>query len=394
VGGRTYPAGALLSADLERFLGGATELQVLFEPSERTSLAGFAPTRRHVIVNVLDNVRSRLSVLRRERGAWTRAPLPGVPDLAAVTVEAVDADTSDDYWLTVTDYLTPTTLALGTAGRGPAERLKSLPAFFDAKGLAVKQHEAVSRDGTRVPYFEVARADLALDGKNPTLLYGYGGFEVSMTPGYKGAVGAAWLERGGVYVVANIRGGGEFGPRWHQAALKANRHRAFEDFVAVAEDLVRRGVTSPPRLGISGGSNGGLLVGNMLTLRPDLFGAVVCQVPLLDMKRYARLLAGASWMGEYGDPDRPEEWEFIRTFSPYHNVKAGVRYPPTLFTTSTRDDRVHPGHARKMAARLLEAGQPVLYWENVEGGHGGAANNAQAAHMSALAYAFLWSRLR
>ncbi|MFO0583722.1 MAG: prolyl oligopeptidase family serine peptidase [Anaeromyxobacter sp.] len=393
-GGRTYPAGALVAIELERFLAGDRRLDVLFEPSERRSLDGYATTRRHVLVTELDNVRNRVTVLTREKGAWKRAPLPGVPGLAAVGVKAVDEETSDDYWLTVTDYLTPTALSRGAAGKGPAERLKQLPAFFDASGLEVAQHEAVSKDGTRVPYFQVSRKGLALDGKNPTLLYGYGGFEVSEQPSYRPGVGASWLEEGGVYVVANIRGGGEFGPKWHQAALKANRPRAYEDFFAVAEDLARRGVTSPAHLGIQGGSNGGLLVGNALTMRPELFGAVVCQVPLLDMKRYSHLLAGASWMGEYGDPDVPEEWAFIRTFSPYHNLRPGVRYPPVLFMTSTRDDRVHPGHARKMAARMIEAGHDVLYWENVEGGHGGAANNRQAAHMGALTYAFLWSKLR
>jgi len=394
VGGRTYPAGALLAADLERFLAGERKLEVLFAPTERTSLAGFSPTRHHLLLNELDNVRNRITVLTRVRGAWRRAPLPGLPALAAVTATAVDDETSDDYWLTVTDFLTPTALSRGTAGKGPAERLKQLPAFFQTDGLEVSQHEATSKDGTRVPYFQVSRKALALDGRSPTLLYGYGGFELSELPSYRPGVGASWLEKGGVYVVANIRGGGEFGPRWHQAALKANRPRSYEDFFAVAEDLVRRGVTSPSKLGIQGGSNGGLLVGNALTMRPELFGAVVCQVPLLDMRRYSKLLAGASWMGEYGDPDVPEEWAFIQGFSPYHNVRAGVRYPPVLFMTSTRDDRVHPGHARKMAARMLEAGQDVLYWENVEGGHGGAANNRQAAHMSALAYTYLWARLR
>jgi prolyl oligopeptidase len=306
----------------------------------------------------------------------------------------VDEDESDDYFMTATDFLTPTSLCLGTVRKGAPEKLKRLPAYFDATGLVASQHEVASRDGTRVPYFQVARRDLELDGRNPTLLYGYGGFEQSMLPGYGAGVGAAWLEKGGVYVVANIRGGGEFGPRWHQAALKAERHKAYEDFIAVAEDLVRRKVTSAPHLGIQGGSNGGLLVGNMLTMRPDLFGAVVCQVPLLDMRRYNVLLAGASWMGEYGNPDDPKEWEFIRGFSPYHNLKDGVTYPPTLVMTSTRDDRVHPGHARKMTALLLEKEQDVLYYENIEGGHGGAADNKQQAHMNALAYAFLWRELR
>jgi prolyl oligopeptidase len=244
-----------------------------------------------------------------------------------------------------------------------------------------------------VPYFQVSQKGLALDGKNPTLLYGYGGFESSETPRYSGTVGQGWLRRGGVYVVANIRGGGEYGPRWHQAALKANRPRAYEDFAAVAQDLVARQVTSKAHLGAMGGSNGGLLMGNMITLYPELFGAIVCQVPLLDMKRYTKLLAGASWMAEYGDPDKPEEWAFLKTFSPYQNLKTGTKYPPVLFLTSTRDDRVHPGHARKMMARMLSLGQDVHLYENIEGGHGGAANNEQSATLLTLAYTFLWDRL-
>ena len=392
-GGRTYPAGALLASDFEGFMKGARRFDVLFEPSERRSLAAFSPTLNHVLVNELDNVKNRVYVLSRQDGNWTRESLPGMPEFGTVVATAVDDEESDDYFMTVTDYVTPTSLALGTIGKGPAEKLKQLPAFFDASGLAVSQHETTSQDGTRVPYFQVARKDLALDGKNPTLLYGYGGFEISMLPGYSGGVGAAWLEKGGVYVVANIRGGGEFGPKWHQAALKANRHKAYEDFIAVAEDLIRRKLTSTPHLGIQGGSNGGVLMGNMLTMRPDLWGAIVCQVPLLDMRRYHTLLAGASWMGEYGNPDDPDEWAFIEGFSPYHRLKAGVKYPPTLFATSTRDDRVHPGHARKMMALMSEMDQDVLYYENIEGGHGGAANNQQAAHMAALAYTFLWQKL-
>jgi prolyl oligopeptidase len=394
VGGRTYPAGALLASDFEGFLKGERSFDVLFKPTERKSLADFTPTLHHVLVNELDNVKNRIYVLNREDGKWTREPLPGMPEFGTVDASAVDDEESDDYFLTVTDYLTPTSLFLGAVGKGAPEKLKQLPAFFDAKGLAVSQHEAVSKDGTKIPYFQVARKNLALDGKNPTLLYGYGGFEISEVPVYSPGQGAAWLEKGGVYVVANIRGGGEFGPKWHQAALKANRHKAYEDFIAVAEDLVRRKVTSTPHLGIRGGSNGGLLVGNMFTMRPDFFGAVVCQVPLLDMRRYHTLLAGASWMGEYGNPDDPKEWESIRTFSPYHNVKDGVKYPPILITTSTRDDRVHPGHARKMVALLTEKGQDVLYYENIEGGHAGAADNKQQAHMNALAYTFLWQKLR
>jgi prolyl oligopeptidase len=393
VGGQTYPAGALLAADFEAFVKGERKLDVLFEPGERRSLQGYSPTLHAILVNELDNVKNRVYVLSRKDGRFSREALPGMPEFGTVVAAAVDDEESDDYFLTVTDYVTPTSLSLGSVGRGPAEKLKQLPAFFDATGLVVSQHETASKDGTRIPYFQVSRKELALDGKNPTLLYGYGGFEISMLPDYRGGIGAAWLEKGGVYVVANIRGGGEFGPRWHQAALKENRHKAYEDFIAVGEDLIRRKVTSTPHLGIQGGSNGGLLMGNMLTMRPDLWGAIVCQVPLLDMRRYHTLLAGASWMEEYGNPDDPKQWDFIQGFSPYHQLKAGVKYPPTLFTTSTRDDRVHPGHARKMMARMSEMGQDVLYYENIEGGHGGAANNQQAAHMAALAYTFLWQRL-
>ncbi len=393
VGGRTHPAGALLSAELEAFLRGERRFDVLFEPGERRSLQAYSPTLHYVLVNELDNVRNRIYVLARKDGRWTRELLPGMPEFGTVSATAVDDEESDDYFMTVADYLTPTSLSLGSVGGGPAQKLKQLPAFFDAKGLVVSQHETASKDGTRIPYFQVSRQTLALDGRNPTLLYGYGGFEISMLPGYSAGVGAAWLEKGGVYVVANIRGGGEFGPKWHQAALKANRHKAYEDFIAVGEDLVRRKVTSTPHLGIQGGSNGGLLMGNMLTMRPDLWGAVVCQVPLLDMRRYHTLLAGASWMEEYGNPDDPKQWAFLQGYSPYHQLKPGVKYPPTLFTTSTRDDRVHPGHARKMMAKMSDMKQDVLYYENIEGGHGGAANNQQAAHMSALAYTFLWQKL-
>jgi prolyl oligopeptidase len=393
VGGKTYPAGALLAADFEAFLKGERRFDVLFEPGPRRSLQGYSPTLNTILVNELDNVKNRVYVAARKDGKWTRELLPGMPEFGTVAATAVDPDESDAYFLRVTDFVTPTSLALGSVGGGAAEKLKQLPAFFDATGLAVSQHETASKDGTRVPYFQVSRQNIALDGKNPTLLYGYGGFEVSMLPEYRGSVGAAWLEKGGVFVVANIRGGGEFGPRWHQAALKANRNKAYEDFIAVGEDLIRRKVTSTPHLGIQGGSNGGLLMGNMLTMRPDLWGAVVCQVPLLDMRRYHTLLAGASWMEEYGNPDDPKEWAFLQGFSPYHQLKPGVKYPPTLFTTSTRDDRVHPGHARKMMASMSAMGQDVLYYENIEGGHGGAANNQQAAHMAALAYTFLWQRL-
>jgi len=393
-GGKTYPAGALIVTHFEGFLKGGRSFDVLFEPTARKSLAGFSATRNYFLLNELDNIRSRIDVLAHKDGHWTREPLKGAPEIGTASAMAIDPDESDDFFLTASSYLMPTTLEFGTVGGKGLEKLKQNPAFFETKGLSVTQHEAVSADGTHIPYFQVSRETLKLDGTNPTLLYGYGGFEISMVPNYSANAGVGWIEKGGVYVVANIRGGGEFGPQWHQAALKANRPRAYEDFAAVAEDLIARKVTTPKHLGIQGGSNGGLLMGNMLARRPDLFGAVVCQVPLLDMKRYHKLLAGASWMGEYGNPDIAEEWSFIQGFSPYHMLKEGVKYPRTLFTTSTRDDRVHPGHARKMAARMKELGLDLIYYENIEGGHGGAADNKQAAFMSALAYTFLWNQLK
>jgi prolyl oligopeptidase len=394
VGGRTYKAGSLLAAGFDGYMAGERAFQVLFEPTDTTSLAGATFTRNHLVLNVLDDVKNTLTVLTPGKGGWARSALAGVPEFGTVSVGAVDSDESDALWLTVADYLTPTTLMLASAAPGAAapEVLKTQPAFFDASKHVVEQHFATSKDGTRVPYFLVHPKDMVLDGSNPTLLYGYGGFEISLTPGYSGGVGKGWLEKGGTYAVANIRGGGEYGPRWHQAALKASRHKAYEDFAAVAQDMIDRKITSPAHLGIRGGSNGGLLTGNMLTQYPELFGAVVIQVPLLDMQRYHKLLAGASWMAEYGNPDTAD-WEFIRTFSPYHLFDPAKDYPPTLILTSTRDDRVHPGHARKMHALMSAAGKDVRYYENIEGGHGGAANNRQAAHMDALYLTFLWQQI-
>lgn len=392
VGGKTYAAGSLIAAKFDDFMSGKRDFDVLFEPTEKTSLQNYVWTKSHVVLNVLDDVKNRLSVMMPGASGWKKTAFTGAPAFGTLAVTAVDSDESDAVWLTATDYLTPTTLSLVEIGQQP-QVLKTMPVFFDASKDVIEQHFATSKDGTKIPYFIVHPKDMKLDGSNPTLLYGYGGFEISLTPAYSGGIGKGWLEKGGVYVVANIRGGGEYGPRWHQAALKANRYKAYEDFAAVAQDLVARKITSVKRLGIQGGSNGGLLVGNMLTQYPELFGAVVVQVPLLDMKRYSHLLAGASWMAEYGDPDKPEEWKYIQTFSPYHLFDASKNYPPTIFMTSTRDDRVHPGHARKMMAKMQAADKDVRYYENIEGGHGGAANNAQQAHMNALAYTFLWKEL-
>lgn len=392
VGGKTYPAGALLMTKLEPYLKGDRNLEMVFEPSETTALSSFGFTKDYAYLNVLEDVKNRIYVLTPTTTGWQRELLKGAPSFGTVNLTPVDNDESNDYFMTTTDYLNPTTLAMGSIGTEPIP-LKKLPAFFDAKGLSISQHFATSKDGTNVPYFMVAAQDIKLDASHPTLLYGYGGFEISLQPGYSPAVGRAWISQGGVYVVANIRGGGEYGPRWHQAALKEKRLRAYEDFAAVAQDLCTRKVTRPEKLGIQGGSNGGLLVGNMVTLYPGLFQAAVCQVPLLDMQRYNKLLAGASWMAEYGNPDDPSQWSFIRSFSPYHNVQAGKKYANVLFTTSTRDDRVHPGHARKMMAKMEEQGHSVLYYENIEGGHGGAANNRQSAFMQAIAYTFLKQQL-
>jgi prolyl oligopeptidase len=389
---QTYPAGTLLAVNFDDYLSGRRGFSVLYHPGARKSLAEYTATKNYLIVNELDNVNNRLYAHHYRAGSWTRAPLD-TPAFGAVSVAAIDADESDDYFLTVSGFLTPTHLRLGTVGKDETETLKSLPAFFKDEGLEVSQHEVLSKDGARVPYFQVSRADLKLNGGNPTLLYGYGGFEITMRATYSAGVGAGWLEHGGVFILANIRGGGEFGPDWHNAARREHRQRAYDDFIAIAEDLIKRGVTAPEHLGIWGRSNGGLLMGVMLTQRPDLFGAVICGSPLLDMKRYNKLLAGASWMDEYGNPDLPEDWAFISRYSPYQNVDPDADYPRILFTTSTRDDRVHPGHARKMAARLLEYGHDMLYYENIEGGHGAAANNQQAAFMDALGYLFLWREL-
>jgi prolyl oligopeptidase len=393
VGGRTYPAGALLAANFEQYLEGKPDLTMLFEPAERKALSGVNGTKNGLFVNELENVRSQIFAWQRMDGRWIRSRMQ-TPDCGSVSVWGVDPDASDDYFLMAQDFLTPSTLYLGTITQPDRERLKNLPEFFKADDLEVSQLEARSKDGTKIPYFLVSPRGLKRDGSNPTLLYGYGGFQVPMEPNYLASVGPAWLERGGAYALANIRGGGEFGPAWHKAAVKENRQRAYDDFIAVAEDLIRQGVTSPRHLGIMGGSNGGLLMGVMLTQRPDLFGAIVCQVPLLDMKRYNRLLAGASWMGEYGNPSLPEEWVYLSKYSPYQNVVPDKEYPRVLFTTSTRDDRVHPGHARKMVAKMKAQGHDVLYYENIEGGHGGAANNQQRAYMQALAYTFLLHQLQ
>ena len=421
VSGATYPAGALLAARFDDWLAGRRELTVLFTPEPGVALESYVWTRHHLILTVLEHVASRLLLLTPGPGDWQRREL-AVPPLSTARVAGADPDHSDAYWLDVSGFTQPATLLRGelaapetertaSAHASPAaasdgaasdpasareaapvkqEPVKQQPEFFDATGLTVKQYFATSDDGTKVPYFVVGHEDA--DG--PTLLYGYGGFEISLTPSYDGTVGRGWLAAEGRYVVANIRGGGEYGPAWHQAALRENRIKAYQDFAAVARDLHDRGLSTPETLGAMGGSNGGLLMGVMLTQYPELFGAIAGMVPVLDMRRYHKLLAGASWMEEYGDPDDESDWEFLRRYSPYQNLERGRQYPPSLWITSTRDDRVHPGHARKFVAMLREYGYPVHYYENIEGGHGAAANNAQHAFNLALIYEFLWRTCR
>lgn len=380
-----YAAGSLLAASYAEFISGTKNLTVVFEPDARTSLHQYSWTRDRLVVVTLADVASRVQIFTP--GEWTAAELPGVPPNTNTVIAAADSH-GDEIFLDSSGFVTPSQLLHGTP-EGPVTRIKQAPGFFDAAGIEVAQHFATSADGTRIPYFVVGRPGAV----GPTLLGGYGGFEVSRTPGYDGVLGRLWLARGGTYVLANIRGGGEYGPGWHTQAMRAGRHLVDEDFAAVARDLVARGVTTVDRLGAQGGSNGGLLMGIMLTRYPDLFGALVCSVPLLDMKRFHLLLAGASWVAEYGNPDDPADWEFISKYSPYQNISADRNYPPILITTSTRDDRVHPGHARKMTAALEEAGHPVSYYENIEGGHGGAADNSQAAFRAALIYRYLWRTL-
>jgi prolyl oligopeptidase len=384
-GNASYPAGALLAANYDEFLAGTASLDVVFTPDAHTALHQHVWTKDRLLLVTLADVASDVRVLTP--GTWVAEPLPGVPPNTNTVVVAAD-DKGDEVFLDSSGFDSPSRLLHGPV-IGPLQQIKSAPAFFDADNVTVTQHFATSADGTAVPYFVVGSGA----GPSPTLLGGYGGFEVANTPSYGGVLGRLWLAQGGTYVLANIRGGGEYGPSWHTQAMRENRHKVDEDFAAVAKDLVERGITTVAQLGAQGGSNGGLLMGIMLTKYPELFGALVCQVPLLDMKRFHLLLAGASWVAEYGDPDNPDDWEFISKYSPYQNISASAQYPELLMTTSTRDDRVHPGHARKMTAALEAAGHRVRYYENIEGGHAGAADNAQTAFKSALAYSFLWKVL-
>ncbi len=388
---RTWRQGALIATSIDAMMAGQAEFELLFQPNERQAVGSVTSTDNAVLVQLLDNVNGQMLRFTHDADGWDRKAL-SVPAMGTLSVVTAD-DRSDRFYYNYTGFLTPSRLYEADAMADSHEAIRSEPVWFDTDGMEVAQYQATSADGERIPYFVVTPPGFEADGSNPTLLSAYGGFEVARTPFYSSTIGNSWLTRGGVFVLANIRGGGEFGPRWHQAALKENRQRAFDDLIAVAEDLIERDITSPEHLGIQGGSNGGLLVGAVMVQRPDLFNAVVCQVPLLDMQRYHKLLAGASWMAEYGNPDIAEEWAWISQYSPYQNVSAEADYPVAFVTTSTRDDRVHPGHARKMVARMLEQGHEVLYYENIEGGHGGAANLNQAAYLQALIYAYLHERL-
>ncbi len=393
--GATFTQGSLVAFDLQQARRDPEHLKpvVLFAPGARESLGAAAATRDALLVTTFDNVRGRAFVYRRRPDAtWQRSAL-SLPD--NTTIDIADADLhSDNAFLSVAGFLQPTSVWwLNVAGNEPAARIKTLPAKFDASREAVDQFEATSSDGTKVPYFVVHPLGMKLDGSNPTILYGYGGFQVSITPLYSGSIGKLWLERGGVFVIANIRGGGEFGPAWHDAGLKTHRQLIYDDFAAVARDLMTRNVTSPRRLGIQGGSNGGLLMGVEFIQHPDWWNAVDIQVPLLDMLRYEKIAAGTSWVGEYGSVDNPEEAAFLARISPYANLQRDAHYPEPFIWTTTKDDRVGPQHARKFAARLAEYGHPYLYYEVIEGGHASGANLAEKAHTTALEMTYFTRKL-
>jgi prolyl oligopeptidase len=389
IGGRTYPSGALLALPLAQATTATPAIEVIFAPNARQSIEEVEATSEGVLVAGFDNVRGRLQRFTLNNSAW-RGEQIALPPTGVVHI--ADASTGDARaFATFEDFLTPSTLyALNGAS---ARSVRSLPAQFDASPYVTEQFEATSRDGTRVPYFVVRRRDMVMNGQNPTLLYAYGGFQLSQTPAYNAYIGRLWLDQGGTYVLANIRGGGEFGPAWHSAGLLTNRQRIYDDFYAVERDLIERRITNPRRLGISGRSNGGLLMGVMLNQHPEMVNAAIIGSPLLDMLRYDQLLAGASWVGEYGSPNVPEQRAFLEQITPYQNLRPRRNFPTVFIYTSTKDDRVHPGHARKYAARLEELGIPFLYYENTDGGHQANANLREAARRRTLEYMYLTQRL-
>ena len=387
---QAFPQGSVISIGYEDLLKGKNNFELIVSPDNRSGITEINTTRDRLLINMLVNVKSELYSYRWDK-KWIKEKIDA-PGMGNLTLGSAD-EFSNSYFFSFQNFLEPLTLYYGDAAETSVKKVKSLPSWFDTSKFIVEQFEAASKDGTQIPYFVVRAKNMEFNGKNPTLLYAYGGFEVPQLPRYSAFTGTAWLEKGGVYVLANMRGGGEFGPKWHQAGLKENRQLIYDDFHAVAESLISKKITSPEKLGIYGGSNGGLLVGVAITQRPGLYGAAVCAVPLLDMKRYNKLLAGASWMAEYGNPDIPEEWAYISRYSPYHNLKKGMKYPEVFFTTSTRDDRVHPGHARKMVAKMHDMGYNVYYFENTEGGHAGASTNEQRAQMNAHLYSYLQMKL-
>ncbi len=389
---RGYSSGDLVSFSMDDFMadGQIGDIHIVYAPNSRSSIDTMGITADKLLISIYENVQGRAYEFDWDGTAWSKKEL-GFP-AGTVSVGATNARESLAF-ISTQGFLTPPTLWTYDSKSQSSERAKALPDWFDSASMKADQFEAISSDGERVPYFVVRKKGLKLDGRNPALLYGYGGFEVSLNPSYSATRGKLWMERGGIYVLANIRGGGEFGPDWHQAGLKTKRQIVYDDFISVAESLIEKGLTSPEHLGIEGGSNGGLLMGVMFTQRPDLFKAVICQVPLLDMLRYHTLLAGASWMGEYGDPEDEIEGAFLKTLSPYHNIHADVDYPEIFFVTSTKDDRVHPAHARKMAARLEDLGKEFLYYENIDGGHSASANLKETARRVALQHVYLLQKL-
>ena len=390
VDGKTYKQGSVISLNFTSLIKGIKDVQLIYEPDAFSSVDGISSTKNVLLMNILNNVKSELYSYAYANGKWSKTKI-NAPEFGTIGISATDEFT-DEYYFTYQNFLTPTSLFSANAKNNTVQKVKSLKEYFDGSKYKVEQFKMKSKDGEMIPYFVISSKNIKYDGTNPTLLNAYGGFEVSEQPFYSGVIGQAWLDKGGVFVLANIRGGGEFGPKWHQAGLKEKRQNIYNDFHGVAEDLIAKKITSSKYLGIMGGSNGGLLMGVAFTQRPDLYNAVVCQVPLLDMQRYNKLLAGASWMGEYGNPDT-SDWEFIKKYSPYQNLRKGVKYPEVFFMTSTRDDRVHPGHARKMAAKMIHNGDKIYYYENTEGGHGGSSTNEQRAKFYALYYSYLWMKL-
>jgi prolyl oligopeptidase len=390
---KTFKTGDLVAFDLKAFLSirQLPPVELVFRANDRQAVNNVSVAGATALLSINDNVVSKLLRLEHSDAGWTTQSID-LPGTGQASVIFADRHATQAF-INYEDFLTPDSLLMFDATTNTVSPLKSLPPKFNADGLVVHQKQATSKDGTQIPFFVIHHRDIKLDSSTPTLLYGYGGFEVSMNPSYSGGIGRLWLEKGGAYVLANIRGGGEFGPAWHQAGLKGNRQRIYNDFIAVGEALIDLKITSPQHLGIMGGSNGGLLMGVMLNQRPDLWNAVVIQVPLLDMLRYHKLLAGASWVDEYGDPDVPGERAFLETISPYQNFDAGTNHPTPFFVTSTKDDRVHPGHARKMAKLFEAAGKPFLYYENIDGGHSAAANQAERAKRTALEFTYLTERL-